>query len=57
MEAGSFFDVIAGNGPCNKERLGARVKAWNDGAWFRDGLTAHAKKAKARHDTAKVAAA
>ncbi len=34
-----FFDVIAGNGPCNKERLGARVKAWDDGAWFRDGLT------------------
>ncbi|MGH2343193.1 1,2-phenylacetyl-CoA epoxidase subunit PaaA [Segnochrobactraceae bacterium EtOH-i3] len=39
-----FFDVIAGNGPCNQERLGARVKAWDDGAWFRDGLVAHAKK-------------
>jgi ring-1,2-phenylacetyl-CoA epoxidase subunit PaaA len=43
-----FFEVIAGNGPCNKDRLGARVKAWEDGAWFREGLTAHAEKAAAR---------
>ncbi|TPE51917.1 1,2-phenylacetyl-CoA epoxidase subunit PaaA [Amaricoccus solimangrovi] len=43
-----FFDVIAGNGPCNKDRLGARVKAWDDGAWFREGLVAHAEKAAAR---------
>lgn len=39
-----FFEVIAGNGPCNKERLGARVKAWEDGAWFREALTANAEK-------------
>ncbi|NHC60316.1 1,2-phenylacetyl-CoA epoxidase subunit PaaA [Paenalcaligenes suwonensis] len=39
-----FFDVIAGNGPCNKERLGARVKAWDDGAWFREGLAVNAQK-------------
>ena len=37
-----FYAVIAGNGPCNAERLGARVKAWEDGAWFRDGVMAHA---------------
>lgn len=43
-----FFEVIAGNGPCNAERLGARRKAWEDGAWFRDGLTAHAEKAALR---------
>ena len=43
-----FFEVLAGNGPCNKERLGARVKAWEDGAWFRDGLVAHAQKREAR---------
>jgi ring-1,2-phenylacetyl-CoA epoxidase subunit PaaA len=43
-----FFDVLAGNGPCNKERLGARVKAWEDGAWYREGLVAHAEKAAAR---------
>jgi ring-1,2-phenylacetyl-CoA epoxidase subunit PaaA len=51
-----FFEVIAGNGPCNKERLGARVKAWDDGAWFRDGLNAHAEKAAARRAAAKIAA-
>ncbi|MDM7256005.1 MAG: 1,2-phenylacetyl-CoA epoxidase subunit A [Paracoccus sp. (in: a-proteobacteria)] len=39
-----FFEVIKGNGPCNAERMGARVKAWEDGAWFREGLMAHAAK-------------
>ena len=39
-----FFAVVAGDGPCNKDRLGARVKAWDDGAWFREGLMAHARK-------------
>ena len=43
-----FYDVLAGNGPCNRERLGARVKAWEDGAWFRDGLMAHARKRAGR---------
>ena len=43
-----FFEVLKGNGPCNKERLGARVAAWENGAWFRDGLQAHAEKAAAR---------
>ena len=42
-----FFAVLAGDGPCNKERLGARVKAWDDGAWFREALTAHAQKREA----------
>jgi ring-1,2-phenylacetyl-CoA epoxidase subunit PaaA len=51
-----FYDVLAGNGPCNRERLGARVKAWEDGAWFRDGLKAHADKAAARRAGAKAAA-
>ena len=39
-----FFQVIKGNGPCNKERLAARVKAWEDGAWVREGFLAHAEK-------------
>lgn len=39
-----FYQVLKGNGPCNRERLGARVKAWEDGAWVRDGLMAHAAK-------------
>ena len=38
------YNVIAGNGPCNKERLDARKKAWDDGAWVRDGMMAYARK-------------
>jgi ring-1,2-phenylacetyl-CoA epoxidase subunit PaaA len=43
-----FYEVIAGNGPCNKERLGARKAAWDEGAWFREGLSAHARKSAER---------
>lgn len=39
-----FWNVIQGNGPCNKERLAARVKAWDDGAWVRDAALAYANK-------------
>lgn len=39
-----FNDVIKGNGPCNRERLSARVTAYEDGRWFRDGLYANAEK-------------
>jgi ring-1,2-phenylacetyl-CoA epoxidase subunit PaaA len=42
-----FFEVIKGNGPCNKERLAARVKAHEDGAWVREAALAHAEKRKA----------
>ena len=42
----SFHDnqVVGGEGPCNNERLGARVKAWQEGAWVRDAAMAHAAK-------------
>ncbi|MCW3781335.1 1,2-phenylacetyl-CoA epoxidase subunit PaaA [Defluviimonas salinarum] len=43
-----FYAVLAGNGPCNRERMAARVAAWEDGAWFREGLMAHARKAAKR---------
>ena len=46
-----FFAVISGNGPCNVERLAARNKAWDDGAWFREGLKAHADR-KSSYKTA-----
>ena len=51
-----FYEVLKGNGPCNAERLEARVKAWDDGAWVRDGLTAYAEKAAARAAAANIAA-
>jgi ring-1,2-phenylacetyl-CoA epoxidase subunit PaaA len=39
-----FKRVLAGDGPCNKERLAARVKAWDDGAWVREAAMVHASK-------------
>ena len=44
-----FYNVISGNGPCNKERLAARNKAHDERAWVREAALAHAaKKAKKR---------
>jgi ring-1,2-phenylacetyl-CoA epoxidase subunit PaaA len=39
-----FWQVISGNGPCNKERIAARVKAHEEGAWVREAATAFASK-------------
>ncbi len=39
-----FFEVIAGNGPCNRERLAARNKAHDEGQWVREAAAAHAAK-------------
>jgi ring-1,2-phenylacetyl-CoA epoxidase subunit PaaA len=43
-----FNQVLAGNGPCNRERLAARRKAHDDGAWVRAAALAHAEKKRAR---------
>jgi ring-1,2-phenylacetyl-CoA epoxidase subunit PaaA len=51
-----FYEVLKGNGPCNRDRLRTRVQAYEGGAWFRDALVAHADKQKARGDDAKRAA-
>ena len=39
-----FNQVLAGNGPCNKERIEARRKAHEGGAWVRDAAVAYAAK-------------
>jgi ring-1,2-phenylacetyl-CoA epoxidase subunit PaaA len=39
-----FKQVIQGNGPCNKERMDMRRKAWNDGEWIREAAIAYAAK-------------
>ncbi len=39
-----FFEVLKGNGPCNKQRMKARRAAWDDGAWVREAALAHAEK-------------
>ena len=41
-----FWNVVNGNGPCNKQRLDTRRKAWEEGAWVREAATAHAEKRK-----------
>ncbi|WP_315819480.1 1,2-phenylacetyl-CoA epoxidase subunit PaaA [Paraflavitalea speifideaquila] len=45
-----FWNVVKGNGPCNKQRLQARRNAWTEGAWVRDAAAAHAEKRKARQE-------
>ena len=47
-----FFQVIAGNGPCNHERLGARIKAHEDGAWVREAAIAYGEKQQHRDKAA-----
>jgi ring-1,2-phenylacetyl-CoA epoxidase subunit PaaA len=46
-----FFEVVAGNGPCNRERLEARNKAHDDGAWVRAAANAYAHKQAAQSST------
>lgn len=41
-----FWQVVGGNGPCNKERLAARIAAHEEGAWVREAALAHAEKQK-----------
>lgn len=43
-----FWNVVKGNGPCNKERLAARKKAWEEGQWVREAALAYAQKRAAR---------
>lgn len=39
-----FWRVVKGNGPCNRERLQARRKAHEEGAWVREAAAAYAAK-------------
>ena len=43
-----FWRVVKGEGPCNRQRLNARHKAHDDGAWVREAALAHAAKRRAR---------
>jgi ring-1,2-phenylacetyl-CoA epoxidase subunit PaaA len=47
-----FWRVVGGDGPLNRERLGARVKAWDDGAWVREAAMAHALKQSTKKEAA-----
>jgi ring-1,2-phenylacetyl-CoA epoxidase subunit PaaA len=39
-----FWNVVKGNGPCNKQRLEARNNAHNNGSWVREAAIAYAEK-------------
>jgi ring-1,2-phenylacetyl-CoA epoxidase subunit PaaA len=43
-----FWNVVKGNGPCNKDRIRTRVKAHEEGQWVRDAASAYAKKQEAK---------
>jgi ring-1,2-phenylacetyl-CoA epoxidase subunit PaaA len=47
-----FWNVVKGNGPCNRERLEARRKAHEEGRWVREAAVAHAAKRKQRKEAA-----
>ena len=43
-----FKRVLDGDGPCNRERLAARVQAHEEGTWVREAALAHAQRQRAR---------
>ena len=43
-----FKQILAGNGPCNRERIAARQKAHREGAWVREAAAAYAAKQAAQ---------
>ncbi len=46
-----FWNVVKGRGKCNKERIKAKNKAWDEGAWVREAAMAHAEKRAKRKAT------
>ncbi len=47
-----FWNVVKGNGPCNRERLDARRRAYDEGTWVREAALAHAEKRRRRKEQA-----
>lgn len=47
-----FYNVINGNGPCNKQRVGQHKEAHDNGKWVRDAAMAYANKKKSKKDAA-----
>ena len=43
-----FWQVVKGNGPCNKDRVDTRRKAKEEGMWVREAANAYAEKKKMR---------
>jgi len=45
-----FWNVVKGNGPCNRQRIQTRQKAYDDGAWVREAALAYSEKKRRRED-------
>ena len=43
-----FWDVIKGNGPCNRLRVRNRRQAHEEGQWVRDAAIAYSEKQNAK---------
>lgn len=50
-----FWQVVKGHGPCNKERLDTRVKAYEEGAWVREAAVAYHQKQQLKNEKNLVA--
>jgi ring-1,2-phenylacetyl-CoA epoxidase subunit PaaA len=46
-----FQEVLAGNGPCNRQRVASRVRAHEDGEWVREAALAYAAKHSGAEDS------
>jgi ring-1,2-phenylacetyl-CoA epoxidase subunit PaaA len=51
-----FKRVLAGYGPCNRQRMQVRTQAHEEGTWVREAVLAHAKKRAERVKAARIAA-
>lgn len=47
-----FYQVINGNGPCNRQRIRDRIKAHEEGAWVREAALAYAEKKQTKKTAA-----
>jgi ring-1,2-phenylacetyl-CoA epoxidase subunit PaaA len=49
LDWNEFKEVLAGNGPCNTQRMERRREAHENGAWVREAAAAYAEKMAARN--------
>ncbi|MBC9072457.1 1,2-phenylacetyl-CoA epoxidase subunit A [Thauera sp. CAU 1555] len=47
-----FWSTVNGHGQCNVDRIAARRKAWEEGAWVREAALEHARKQAVREKAA-----
>ena len=52
LDWGDFWKVVKGGGPMNRQRIAARQKADDDGAWVREAALAYAAKRSALMEAA-----